>query len=179
MKKLLITTTILLSATVLVACSNNQSNSEASSEQPKTEQKNTTSTDTKSKVDNSKYDELISEIKSKLDPESTGAINVKIQNNVVDSDSSEPHDTIMILLTGTAKDSAKESLDAVNSNSATTDQNNAITLIRMAISEFAKKLPDDNTTLSLGYEKSADQYDLIAKSSKQKDIIPVGEIIVQ
>ena len=121
MKKALITSAILLSTTVLVACSNNQST----------------------------------------------------------SNSSEPHDTIMILLTGTAKDSAKESLDAVNSNSATTDQNNAITLIRMAISEFAKKLPDDNTTLSLGYEKSADQYDLIAKSSKQKDIIPVGEIIVQ
>jgi putative secreted protein len=179
MKKLLTTTAILLSATALVACSNNQSTSKGSSEQPKTEQKNTTSTDTKAKVDNSKYDELISEIKSKLDPESTGAINVKIQNNVIDSDSSEPHDTIMILLTGTAKDSAKKSLDAVNSNSATTDQNNAITLIRMTISEYAKKLPDDNTTLSLGYEKSADQYDLIAKSSKQKDIIPVGEIIVE
>ena len=179
MKKLLTTTAILLSATALVACSNNQSTSKGSSEQPKTEQKNTTSTDTKAKVDNSKYDELISEIKSKLDPESTGAISVKIQNNVIDSDSSEPHDTIMILLTGTAKDSAKKSLDAVNSNSATTDQNNAITLIRMTISEYAKKLPDDNTTLSLGYEKSADQYDLIAKSSKQKDIIPVGEIIVE
>ena len=179
MKKLLITSAILLSATVLVACSNNQSATKDSSEQPKTEQKNTTSTDTKAKVDNSKYDELISEIKSKLDPESTGAISVKIKNDVIDSDSSEPHDTIMVLLTGTAKDSAKEALDAVNSNSATTDQNNAITLIRMSISEFAKKLPDDNTTLSLGYEKSADQYDLIAKSSKQKDIIPVGEIIVQ
>ena len=179
MKKLLSTSAILLSATVLVACSNNQSTTKDSSEQPKTEQKNTTSTDTKAKVDNSKYDELISEIKSKLDPESTGAINVKIQNNVIDSDSSEPHDTIMILLTGTAKDSAKEALDAVDSNSATTDQNNAITLIRMTVSEYAKKLPDDNTTLSLGYEKSADQYDLIAKSSKQKDIIPVGEIIVQ
>ena len=179
MKKLLITSAILLSATVLVACSNNQSATKDSSEQPKTEQKNTTSTDTKAKVDNSKYDELISEIKSKLDPESTGAISVKIKNDVIDSDSSEPHDTIMVLLTGTAKDSAKEALDAVNSNSATTDQNNAITLIRMSISEFAKKLPDDNTTLSLGYEKSADQYDLIAKSSKQKDIIPVGKIIVQ
>ena len=179
MKKALITSAILLSTTVLVACSNNQSTSKNNTEQPKTEQKNTTSTNTKAKVDNSKYDDLISEIKSKLDPESTGAISVKIQNNVIDSDSSEPHDTIMILLTGTAKDSAKESLDAVNSNSATTDQNNAITLIRMSISEFAKKLPDDNTTLSLGYEKSADQYDLIAKSSKQKDIIPVGEIIVQ
>ena len=179
MKKLLITTTILLSATALVACSNNQSTTKGSSEQPKTEQKNTTSTATKAKVDNSKYDELISEIKSKLDPESTGAINVKIQNNVIDSDSSEPHDAIMILLTGTAKDSAKKSLDAIDSNSATTDQNNAITLIRMTISEYAKKLPDDNTTLSLGYEKSADQYDLIAKSSKQKDIIPVGEIIVE
>lgn len=179
MKKLLTTSAILLTATVLVACSSNQSTTKDSSEQPKTEQKTTTSTNTKSKVDNSKYDELISEIKSKLDPESTGAISVKIQNDVIDSDSSEPHDTIMILLTGTAKNSAKEALDAVNSNSATTDQNNAITLIRMSISEFAKKLPDDNTTLSLGYEKSADQYDLIAKSSKQKDIIPVGKIIVQ
>ena len=179
MKKLLSTSAILLSATFLVACSNNQSATKDSSEQPKTEQKNTTSTNTKAKVDNSKYDNLISEIKSKLDPESTGAISVKIKNDVIDSDSSEPHDTIMVLLTGTAKDSAKEALDAVNSNSATTDQNNAITLIRMSISEFAKKLPDDNATLSLGYEKSADQYDLIAKSSKQKDIIPVGEIIVQ
>ena len=179
MKKLLTTSAILLSATVLVACSNNQSAAKDSAEQPKTEQKNTTSTNTKAKVDNSKYDDLISEIKSKLDPESTGAISVKIKNDVIDSDSSEPHDTIMILLTGTAKNSAKEALDAVNSNSATTDQNNAITLIRMSISEFAKKLPDDNTTLSLGYEKSADQYDLIAKSSKQKDIIPVGELIVQ
>jgi hypothetical protein len=179
MKKLLITITILLSATALVACSSNQSTTKGSSEQPKTEQKNTTSTDTKAKVDNSKYDELISEIKSKLDPESTGAISVKIQNNVIDSDSSEPHDAIMILLTGTAKDSAKKSLDAIDSNSATTDQNNAITLIRMTISEYAKKLPDDNTTLSLGYEKSADQYDLIAKSSRQKDFIPVGEIIVE
>ena len=179
MKKLLTTTTILLSATVLVACSNNQSTSKDNTEQPKTEQKNTTSTDTKAKVDNSKYDELISEIKSKLDPESTGAISVKIQNNVIDSDSSEPHDTIMILITGTAKDKAKEALGAVQSNSATTDQKNAITLLRMSISEFAKKLPDENATLSLGYEKSADQYDLIAKSSKQKDIIPIGEIIAQ
>ena len=179
MKKLLTTTTILLSATVLVACSNNQSTSKDNTEQPKTEQKNTASTDTKAKVDNSKYDELISEIKSKLDPESTGAISVKIQNNVVDSDSSEPHDTIMILITGTAKDKAKEALGAVQSNSATTDQKNTITLLRMSISEFAKKLPDENATLSLGYEKSADQYDLIAKSSKQKDIIPVGEIIVE
>lgn len=179
MKKLLTTTTILLSATALVACSNNQSTSKDNTEQPKTEQKNTTSTDTKAKVDNSKYDELISEIKSKLDPESTGAISVKIQNNVTDSTSSEPHDAIMILITGTAKDKAKEALDAVQSNSATTDQKNAITLLRMSISEFAKKLPDENTTLSLGYEKSADQYDLIAKSSKQKDIIPVGEIIVE
>ena len=178
MKKLLSTSAILLSATVLVACSNNQSATQNSSEQPKMEQKNTTSTNTKTKVDNSKYDNLISEIKSKLDPESTGAISVKIQNNVIDSDSSEPHDAIMILLTGTAKDNAKETMAAINSNSATTNQQNVITVFRMSISEFAKKLPDDNTTLSLGYEKSADQYDLIAKSAKQKDFIPIGELIV-
>ena len=49
----------------------------------------------------------------------------------------------------------------------------------MSISEFAKKLPDDNTTLSLGYENPLINTDLIAKSSKQKDFIPVGEIIVK
>ena len=38
MKKLLTTSAILLSATVLVACSNNQSTTKDSSEQPKTEQ---------------------------------------------------------------------------------------------------------------------------------------------
>ena len=38
MKKLLTTSTILLTATVLVACSNNQSTTKDSSEQPKTEQ---------------------------------------------------------------------------------------------------------------------------------------------
>ena len=38
MKKLLTTSAILLSATVLVACSNNQSATKDSSEQPKTEQ---------------------------------------------------------------------------------------------------------------------------------------------
>lgn len=38
MKKLLTTSAILLTATVLVACSNNQSDTKDSSEQPKTEQ---------------------------------------------------------------------------------------------------------------------------------------------
>ena len=80
MKKLLSTSAILLSATVLVACSNNQSTTKDSSNQPKTDQKNTTSTNVKDKVDNSKYDNLISEIKSKLDPESTGAMNRMIQS---------------------------------------------------------------------------------------------------
>ncbi|HGK3565522.1 Uncharacterised protein [Streptococcus pneumoniae] len=39
MKKLLTTSAILLTATVLVACSNNQSATKDSSEQPKTGQK--------------------------------------------------------------------------------------------------------------------------------------------
>ena len=49
----------------------------------------------------------------------------------------------------------------------------------MTISELAKKLPDDTTVINFGYEVSADQYDLIAKSSKTQDIIPVGELIVE
>lgn len=44
MKRLLTTSAILLSATVLVACSNNQSTTKDSSEQPKTEQSKTEET---------------------------------------------------------------------------------------------------------------------------------------
>ena len=113
-EKLLSTSAILLSATLLVACSNNQSTTKDSSEQTKNGAKKILLQQTqKPKQIIVEYDDLISEIKSKLDPESTGAISVKIQNNVIDSDSSEPHDTIMILLTGTAKDSAKETMDAI------------------------------------------------------------------
>lgn len=58
MKKLLTTITILLSATALVACSNNQSTTKGSSEQPKTEQTEVKETKTTEKTASKKATSL-------------------------------------------------------------------------------------------------------------------------
>lgn len=177
MKKVTLSTITLLSIFTLAACSSNKESTITSGKE-KTEQSSST-TQSKTKVNNSKYDDIIKEIKEKLDPDNTGDVTVEIENNVTDSEYPDGHNIIRVLLTGEAQKVAKEALDAVYSNTATTDQSNAITLFRMTISELAKNLPDDTTTIDLGYEQSANQYDLIAKSSKTKDIIPVGDLIVE
>lgn len=45
----------------------------------------------------------------------------------------------------------------------------------MSISEFAKQLPDDKTTITIGYEKSDGQFEIVSKSPKEKDFIPISE----
>ena len=176
MKRIITGTITLLSVVTLVACSQSNKETTASTSKAQTTQSETT---TEVKVDNSQYDSVVAEIKSALDPNNTGEVTVEIKNNVIDSEYPDGHNIIQVLLTGDTQKSAKEALDAVYSNTATTEQNNAITLLRMTISELAKKLPDDTTVINFGYEVSADQYDLNAKSSKTQDIIPVGELIVE
>ena len=171
MKKFVYSSFILLSVATLTACSSSPSDNTTSS---------SSSTEQTSKAtDNSQYDSIVAEIKTALDPNNTGEVTVEVENDIIDSEYPNGHNIIKVLLTGETQKSAKEALDAVYSNTATTEQNNAITLLRMTISELAKKLPDDTTVINFGYEVSADQYDLIAKSSKTQDIIPVGELIVE
>ncbi|MGT2911331.1 hypothetical protein ACVR1I_06405 [Streptococcus cameli] len=176
MKKTLLSAVILLSTIPLVACSTNSDKTPTNSSETT---KVTETTQTQVAVDNSQYDAIVEEIKTTLDPEGTGEVSVEIENDVVDSEYPDGHNIIRVLLSGESQKTAKEALDAVYSNSATTDQSNAITLLRMTISDLAKKLPDDTTVIDFGYKKSADQYDLIAKSSKTNDIIPVGDLIVE
>ena len=171
MKKFVYSSFILLSVATLTACSSSPSDNTTSS---------SSSTEQTSKAtDNSQYDSIVAEIKTALDPNNTGEVTVEVENDIIDSEYPNGHNIIKVLLTGETQKSAKEALDAVYSNTATTEQNNAITLLRMTISELAKKLPDDTTVINFGYEVSADQYDLIAKSSKTQDIIPVGELVVE
>lgn len=177
MKKSLLTTIALLSVISLASCSSSKNETSKSSENQTTQTETTTAA--KPQVDNSKYDAIVSEIKSTLDPENSGELTVEIENDVVDSEYPDGHSIIRVLITGESVQPAKEALEATYSNSATTEQSNAITTLRMVVSELAKKLPDDTTTIDLGYEISANQYDLIAKSSKDKDIIPVGDLIVE
>lgn len=77
------------------------------------------------------------------------------------------------------KKSMEEIVNAIDSNTANAEQKNTIAMLQMVISQMAKELPDDTTTIDLGYEIAADQNRIIAKSSKAKDIIPVSEIVME
>ena len=175
MKKLFSTSIIFVSATVLVACSHNKSTTSENKEQPKTEQSTSTSSIEQTKAKNRQYKEVTSLLKDRLNPGDTEAATISIENNITTPDNTEPHDNIKISLIGQTKESTHQSLDALNAHSATRDQNNDILFIRMSISEFAKQLPDDKTTITIGYEKADGQFEIVAKSSKEKDFIPIGE----
>ena len=138
MKKLFSISIIFISATVLVACSNNKSTISENKEQPKTEQSTSTSSIEKTKPDNSQYKEVTSLLKGRLNPGNTEAATISIENNITTPDNTEPHDNIKISLIGQTKESTHQSLDALNAHSAIRDQNNDIVFIRMSISEFAK-----------------------------------------
>ncbi|MDO5079172.1 MAG: hypothetical protein Q4D67_06030 [Streptococcus minor] len=177
MKKVILGSVTLLSLVALAGCSSDKT---TESKKPAENTMATEQTTTVSSiVDNSQYDAIVDELKSSLDPTNSGQVSIEIQNNVAESDYPDGHDVIQVMLTGEAKDNAQTMLDAVYSNTATTDQQNAITLFRMAISEMAKKLPNDTATIDFGYELYPDQYQLIAKSSKITDIIPVGDLILE
>ncbi|HEM3578317.1 TPA: hypothetical protein U1C15_001997 [Streptococcus suis] len=178
MKKVIFSSLYLLSIVTLTACSSASSDSTTSSSSS-TEQTSSSSAMASTEIDNSQYDAIVEKLNSELNPDGSAEFEAEIINDVVDSEYPDGHNVIRILFTGQAKASMEEIVAAVDSNSATADQQNAITLLQMVISQMAKELPDDTTTISLGYEISADQYRTIAKSSKLQDLIPINDLVME
>lgn len=170
MKKKILTLGLALSATVLLsACGGND----------KKDKENTTvsssvvQVETKKEVDNSKYDDVVKSLQSELNPENNSDFTIKIENNVADSDFPDGHNIINVLLSGEAAKGTKEIIDAIDSNTADDTQKLVISAFKQKVSEIAKNLPDDTTTIELKYLVDADQYRVIAKSSKTNDFIPL------
>lgn len=178
MKKFVYSSFLLLSIVTLAACSSASSNSTTSSSSS-TEQTSSSSAMASPKIDNSQYDAIVEKLNSELNPDKSAEFEAKILNDVVDSEYPEGHNVIQILYSGKTKTSIEEIITAIDSNSATAEQKNAITLLQMVISQLAKELPDDTTTISLGYEITADQYRTIAKSSKLQDLIPINDLVIE
>ncbi|CAI3485424.1 lipoprotein [Enterococcus cecorum] len=170
MKKKILTLGLALSATVLLAaCGGNE----------KKDKENTTvsssvvKTETKKEVDNSKYDDVVKSLQSELNPENDSDFTIEIENNVADSDFPDGHDVINVLLSGEAAKGTKEIVEAIDSNTADDTQKLVISAFKQKISEIAKNLPDDTTGIELKYQIAADQYRVVAYSTKTKDIIPL------
>ena len=170
MKKKILTLGLLFSTSImLAACGGNdkkdKENTAVSSSVVKTE--------TKKEVDNSKYDDVVKSLQSELNPENDSDFTIEIENDVKDSDFQDGHTVINVLLSGETAKGTKEIVDAIDSNTADDTQKLVISAFKQKVSEIAKNLPDDTTTIELKYLVDADQYRVIAKSSKTNDFIPL------
>lgn len=171
MKKVILGSITLLSVVTLAACSSNSDTSSSTSSSTSTSQSSTTSSSTK--VDNSVYDSVIKELNDNLNPDNDSNFTVEVENNVADSDFPDGHNVINITLSNEGADTMKQIIEAVDSNTADETQKVILQAYRQTISEAAKTLPDDTTTIALRYKVDADQYRVVALSSKNEDIIPV------
>lgn len=171
MKKVILGSITLLSVVTLAACSSNSDTSSSTSSSTSTSQSSTTSSS--KKVDNSVYDSVIKELNDNLNPDNDSNFTVKVENNVADSDFPDGHNVINITLSNEGANTMKQIIEAVDSNTADETQKVILQAYRQTISEAAKTLPDDTTTIALRYKVDADQYRVVALSSKNEDIIPV------
>ena len=167
MRKLTLIGVTILIVLSLAACSNKTSENTISKEStsklsPITKEE---------KTDNSKFNSVISDIKSQLDPKSEGGWNYKITNDVTNEYISKG---TIIEVRPTYKSGA-ENLKKIydDANSGNTDSQVAKLALQNIISDTAKKLPDDNSEITLGYSIDSDNSVLLAASTKEKDIIPL------
>lgn len=171
MKKVILGSITLLSVVTLAACSSNSDTSSSTSSSTSTSQSSTTSSS--KTVDNSAYDSVVKELNETLNPDNDSNFTVEVENNVADSDFPDGHSVINITLSNEGADTMKQIIEAVDSNTADETQKVILQAYRQTISEAAKSLSDDTTTIALRYKVDADQYRVVALSSKNKDIIPV------
>ena len=171
MNKKLVTLGLLFSASImLAACGGNDkkdNNATASTSS------SVVKVETKKEVDNSQYDDVVKSLQSELNPENDNDFTIEIENNVADSDFPDGHTVINVLLSGEAAKGTKEIVEAIDSNTADDTQKLVISAFKQKISEIAKNLPDDTTGIELKYQIAADQYRVVAYSTKTKDIIPL------
>lgn len=171
MKKVILGSITLLSVVTLAACSSNSEKTSSSASSSASTSQTTTSSS--KKVDNSVYDSVIKELNDNLNPDNDSNFTVEVENNVADSDFPGGHNVINITLSNEGADTMKQIIEAVDSNTANETQKVILQAYRQTISEAAKTLSDDTTTIALRYKVDADQYRVVALSSKNEDIIPV------
>ena len=173
MKKKILTLGLTLSATILLAACGSSDKKETTAKSSTITSSSIVEKETKKEVDNSQYDSVVKSLQSELNPENSSDFKIEIENDVKDSDFQDGHTVINVLLSGETAKGTKEIVDAIDSNTADDTQKLVISAFKQKISEIAKNLPDDTTGIELKYQIAADQYRVVAYSTKTKDIIPL------
>lgn len=173
MKKKIIKLGLLCALTLSLAACGSSDKKETTAKSSTTTSSNVVEKEAKKEVDNSQYDSVVKSLQSELNPENDSDFKVEIENDVKDSDFQDGHTVINVLLSGETAKGTKEIVEAIDSNTADDTQKLVISAFKQKISEIAKNLPDDTTGIELKYQIAADQYRVVAYSTKTKDIIPL------
>lgn len=102
-------------------------------------------------------------------------VSIKVEKNIRDTDFQKGYNNIKVTLIGDKKTQLTKAMTAAKKSLATKEEYNKIYHIRKETAILAKKLPNKKTAITVGFEKSKGYFEVIAKSSKTKNIVPVGK----
>ena len=101
------------------------------------------------------------------------AVEIELQQDVVDSESNNPHEVIKIVVTDKeTKDGVMEANDAKYSGDLTDDQKLLLFGIQQIVSDEAKNLKNDDDSIMFTYLDDVDNSMVVAYSTKTKEVIP-------
>lgn len=163
MKKIILSSFAVFSILLLSACSTNQA------------LKPESSSSKISQNDNSKYDSVISDLKSELADKSEYKWVFKIEHNITNADISKG---VMINIAPEKYDDSKELKNTyIELWLGDKQSKNKIILLQKLVSKAAKKLPDDNSEITLGFKSEQERKGVVpvARSVKSMDAVPIHE----
>lgn len=168
MKKGLILGATTIALLSLSACS---SKSQSTSSSSSSQSSSSSSSSSVKKIDNSKFEALVTELKAQLDPKNEGGFNFEIQNDIKDENVNGGTLIFVSGKTETENKNLKKAFDTANLG----DEGAKLAkyALQKVVSDVAKKLPDNNSGIKLGAKDGSNSY-LLAYSLKSKDVIPLN-----
>jgi len=119
------------------------------------------------------YQSLVSEIDKYYNADEK-TVNVEELTDVMDENAPKGHTIVKITIVNKKGiELVKKAQDAINANNPSLEDGAVISAFQDQVHKYAQKLNNDTDVVEMGYDIAADQSQLIALSSKTKDIIPI------
>lgn len=175
MKKIVLLGATVIAALSLAACGGKSSNPADSNKT--TQSSSSTTAPTQVNKD------IAKELETKFNTNGEKNVKVSIETDVVDEQSvtdkngnAKGHQIIHVeIVNADALKTMKAAKDALDSNTADETQTQAIAGVQTIVADEAKKLANDNDTISCGWSlEDADHTQLIALSTRKENVIAIA-----
>lgn len=185
MKKVLGIIAVACTALTLAACgsSNSSSSKDSSAKSAKVEKKASSSSETAGTQPTKLNQQIADELVKKFNDDGDKNVKAEVQTDVVDDQSAtnkdgqaQGHQVIKVTIIGAeALKTMKDAKEALDSNTADDTQTQSIAGVQTIVEEEAKKLGNDNDTISMGWPlEDADHTQLIALATRKENVIAIA-----